>query len=84
MVEELGERGEKWGENYGKRRWRVSKMRRWGDGGGGVEKKKEGMRYLDSGCEGGWEKKNEEKGGRGIGKRGRKGRRMRERGCGRK
>ena len=45
MVEELGERGEKWGENYGKRRWRVSKRRRRGDGGGGVEKKKEGMRY---------------------------------------
>ena len=44
MVEELGGKGEKWGENYGKRRWRVSKRRR-GDGGGGVEKKKEGMRY---------------------------------------
>ena len=31
-----------------------------------------------------WEKTNEEKTGRGVGKRGRKGRRMRERGCGRK
>ena len=64
-----------------------SEKAKGGERGGEERQMKEEWRGRSRGLgsgRGGWGKKNEEKGGRGIGKRGRKGRRMRERGCGRK